>query len=167
MFFITGLPRSRTKWFARYFTAHPRTYCFHELLNRLDTPIQFYDVMERQRGDLWVGNSDCGLGITDFQERWPDAPTVIIERPLEEVSASLSRVGIEVTDDMLEWFMSLLTPLEGLRVPFYDVDNRLEEINDYVGVPFHAHIAEQYKRMRIADETITGRPDALKAWVGG
>lgn len=82
-FFITGLPRSRTAWWA-VFLSHDRSFCYHEAL-LISTPYQ-WKIMFQSLMYPFVGNSDSGLAFfaDEVRECFPDSPIVIIERSPEE-----------------------------------------------------------------------------------
>ena len=136
--FVTGLPRCRTRWFADYLDGYDGVTAYHEALCGLNTKRAFYHKMERPGH---VINSDSGLYITDFQQRWPDAPTVIIERDMADVYASLcelfGRSGLpEPNMTFLAMQKIKIDQLKGLRVAFEDINERLEEITEYLGITY-------------------------------
>jgi hypothetical protein len=141
--FITGLPRSRTYWFAEYFSTCG-VPAVHELLNGCSRQ-DFYTTMEKG-----IINSDCGLPITDFQERFPEAPCVIIHRELVDAHSALSKFCKEIgwRQPYIENLVALqdrLQSLKGLHVEYRDIDERLEEIHQYLtpNVPYCAELADQ------------------------
>jgi len=155
VFFVTGLPRSRTSWFSLYLD------CEHEALNGLQSKQEFYDLMPTIKGD-----SDCGLFLTDFQERW-DAPTVIIRRPVKEVYNSVLPL-MDLPDDMLDILHAVdsrLDDLRGLHVPFDEIDERLEEITNYLGEPYDEARAVRYKAMRVEPMNVFGSINSVEVWL--
>ena len=93
-----------------------------------------------------VGNSDSGLYMTDFQEVYPSAPTVIVERPIDDVFKSLAeflpRMGfVNPPIKVLEVMAEGVSKLKGLRVDFDDINNRLEEIMLYLNIPYDENLA--------------------------
>jgi hypothetical protein len=96
-FLIVGLPRSRTAWIAKAATVHPRSVCYHEPLRWLDRWDDLFTVIWNGRDHAeFVGVSDHGFGFflpEIMQRRAPR--TLIIERPIAEVEASLRHKGIE------------------------------------------------------------------------
>lgn len=152
-FFITGLPRCRTKWFAEYFSGIDGVFCYHEVLNGLRSKEDFYHAMTAPGFDF-IGNSDSGLYITDFADRWPDAPVVIIDRDVNEVFESLTRYFREQgypdpNYDFLLEQKQAVEALGGFRVAYEDINKRLPEIHDYIGIPFDDGYAGQ-----VADENL-------------
>ncbi len=149
MFFIAALPRSRTAWFASYFDGLPGVTCHHELTAQVATRGEFYRAME------WpgcIGNADCSLPLTDFQERWPDAPTVVIHRPIDDVALSLQRLGLyhPGLDSILQHEQGVLAALRGVHIAFDSIDERLEDLHRHlVRAPFDASYAETVKRKNI------------------
>lgn len=94
-FLIVGLPRSRTAWLSTAATAE-RTICFHEPTAWLDRWEDIFDKvwMERASRD-YVGIADHGLGfhLPEIIRR-AGPRTLIVERPIAEVDASLARMGL-------------------------------------------------------------------------
>jgi len=93
-FFITGLPRSRTAWLALAATTD-RSICFHEPLARMQ---EWQDVSHLWANDVYefVAVSDSGLGFHIDHILETSAPrTLIVERPVGEVTASLRAIGID------------------------------------------------------------------------
>lgn len=150
MFFVTGLPRSRTSWFSLYLD------CEHDLLGRV-TRAQFYEQMPRLNG-----LSDSGLMFTDFQDRW-DAPTVIIERDPFTVMQSMAALG-GIPQELMDDGLHRLSKLKGLRVGFHEIDGRLKEITEYLGVRWDAKRAERYKRMTVTPRIEQSEIDVIKEW---
>jgi hypothetical protein len=169
MFFITGLPRSRTKWFSEYFTGLKNVYCYHEALNGCESKDHF-DIRMRAPFAKHVGNSDSGLMITDFQQRFM-APTVIIERDLDEVAESLSKqFGALLFEEgegrkHLEKNKAQLDRLTGLRIPFDEIDERLQEIHEYlVPVPFDEEHAQTLINRRIQVDNLSVNLRSYRIW---
>jgi len=162
--FITGLPRSRTKWFAEYFNSLVTAY--HEPLDGLTDRQQFYDLVQSK-----CLISDSGLYITDFQQRYPDVPTVIIQRDLLQVYSSLCNV----TDNMKELhciFLDLLLKqkkqldkLDGMRVPYSQINEKLEAIHKYLKIPFDQDYADRMIATNIQLSEITGSIKSYQLWV--
>ena len=159
MFFVTGLPRSRTFWMAQYLSMAGAP-CHHEYLAHCTSREQFYNEMEGG-----AGNSDCGLFLTDFQTRWPHARTLVIERPIEEVAASLERLGMQT--DSLPWMKSEISRLKGLRVPYHKINALIRPIHEFLipHVPFNPALAERMARVNLQSELSSPSPLALGVWV--
>jgi len=187
-FFLTGLPRSRTAWLAAYLTNPSKyTYCYHEALNGLRSRDEFTEIMEGPIGGplfggvarhpwIKVGNSDSGLMYTDFQERFPDAPVVIILRPYEDVVNSFRHKGLglnpdepmrELLDTTRQFIdaIVLASPARALAVNYEDIDERLEEICTYINVPYDYHRHQLFKELNIQTKELTGDPESLKLWL--
>ena len=117
-FAITGLPRSRTAWFSAYFTSCG-FLCAHEGMNGCASIAEYQNKMK-----AFEGNSDSGIPLYPFEGKM-----VIIERDKEEVKKSLSRFFDDVHSvDLLQ---ERLDKLDGLRVNFEDINERLQEIHEY------------------------------------
>ncbi len=135
-FCITGLPRSRTKWFSEYFTAcgYP---CAHEGINGCASLDEYDNKMKN-----YDGNSDSGLAFYPF-----DGKTVIIDRDYDQVLRSLYPYFGDVNLILLK---QKINELKGLRIKFEDINNRLKEIHEYcVGSTYNKEIAYRYKKMNI------------------
>lgn len=167
IFFITGLPRSRTKWFADYLSAYPETFCFHEAMCGCRTPDELgmrLKAIHCRR----VGNSDSGLMFSDFQQTFMGARTLIIERDIEEVEQSLTEfAGESDYRPVLELQKSLLHKLHGLRVAFDEVDERLSDIHAYLGIPFDQDIADRFINEKINLENVRVDTASYRMWMGG
>jgi hypothetical protein len=140
--FITGLPRSRTKWFAEYFDGIPGITGYHEPLNGMKTKQDFYNLV-----DNGCIISDSGLFITDFQDRY-DLPTVIIERDIDDVYESLKvyfddQGYPEPSYAFLQQQQAAVDKLSGLRVAYDDIDASMESIHAHLGIPYSPEYAER------------------------
>lgn len=164
MFFIVALPRSRTAWLANFFTSGD-VFCYHEALNGCHSADDFKEKMSLSR--THVGNADCGLPFVPFQKWYPEANTVIIERPVSDVLTSLCKLfpGTDVSA-VVYAAKERMDTLQGLRVPFDEIDERLEEIWDYcVGDGFDQHRSEMLKQMRIETKNLYGDIASYDAFV--
>lgn len=131
-FFITGLPRSRTKWFSEYFT-QAGAPCIHEATG-FCTESDVFSLVE-----AGVGISDTGLWSIDLAEKYPDVPLVVIRRALCDVKEALEAIGLPWHDILL---LALNVPRAALVVDYDDIDDRLEEIHAYcTDRPFNPDLA--------------------------
>ena len=93
VFFIIGLPRSRTCWLANFFT-YGNSFCYHELSKICySKPEKFnllVDTIKNNEAEF-VGISDSGLPIMldSLMIKFPKAKIVVIERDKNEVVESL------------------------------------------------------------------------------
>ena len=161
--FITGLPRSRTKWFAEYFNSLVTAY--HEPLNGMTDKQQFYDLVQSK-----CLISDSGLYITDFQQRYPNVPTVIIERDLLQVYSSLCNV-IDNMEELHSIFLDLLLKqkkqldkLDGMRVPYSQINEKLETIHKYLKIPFDQDHADRMTATNVQVSEITVNIKSIKSY---
>ena len=123
----------------------------------------FYDGMRAQYKR--IGNSDSGLVITDFQTRFPDSKTVIIDRAPADVYASLS----EIFDVSLEGFWAMtkeVDKLKGLRVPFNKLDDEMPVICEYLDIPYDKARHELFKDLNIQTTDLVLRHEAVAIWAG-
>jgi len=135
-FFLTGLVRSRTAWFANYLTFGD-SFCYHD-------PFVFSspkDVIERiQNDDRNCGISDASLVCywEQFRNAFPDAKWVVIERSFDEVVHSASQIvqiNVDALLHMRRELDNLISELSPLRVHFSEIDAPMAmSVADYLGV---------------------------------
>ena len=169
MFFITGLPRSRTKWFADYFSGVHETICWHEAMNGCHSVNDFLWKMTRLPFKH-IGNSDSGLMYTNFQQWFMGAPTVVIERDPEAVLRSLEKKygEHEGMKDVLTDQLRRLENVQGLRIPFNEIDERIQEIHEYlVSVPFDDEYAQEMINQNRQVGNVMVDLASYKMWMGG
>jgi len=84
-FFITGLPRSRTAWWANLMSTG-EAFCTHEPGLTIDEWLTKYRPQETGRWPRYLGNSDGTLLATwrEVQEAFPEAPWLVLLRPKDE-----------------------------------------------------------------------------------
>lgn len=94
VFFIAGLPRSRTAWLANFLT-WGNTCCHHDLWGRVRSIEELRTVFDETPAHN-VGNSDAGnvLHHEALTQEFPEAKWFIVNRPIDEVHASCQRVGL-------------------------------------------------------------------------
>ena len=139
--FITGMPRSRTHWFAEYFSHYCPAY--HEPLNGIKSKKEFYKLVD---GGCIV--SDSGLFITDFESRW-NVPTLVIDRPLIDVQNSLNnyfeRQGLEKpSGELLARQYAEVKKIKGKRVNFSDINEKLKEITNFFGFDYDEDYSNKF-----------------------
>lgn len=173
MFFITGLPRSRTKWFADYFSGLNDTVCWHEAMNGCHSTNDFLWKMTRLPF-THIGNSDSGLMYTNFQQWFMGAPTVVIERDFEDVLESLEHMFGEdfcTEGDMrkvLTTQAEKLKSVQGKRIPFDEINDRIQEIHEYlVSVPFDDEYAQEMINQNLQVNSLTVDLASYQMWMGG
>lgn len=163
-FWIAGLPRSRTAWFAQAMRG-PRSSCFHELTARTRDFAEFKRLWLLCAHDQHRGNSDSACGLHAARILAEIAPrTLIIQRPVAEVVTSLRRFlghplpGVETALESLQHALAIEHPLIK-RVRFADLTDRdaLIEAVEWL-VPGHGETAAaladvnvQVSRARLAE----------------
>ena len=155
-YFVTGLPRSRTAWFAKWLPN-----CLHEGIEGCSTHKEFIDKL----GDK--GDSDSGLMFFPVDRYFPKSPVVIVERDFDEVINSLSNIGLMNNDAYI--FMkvakNMLDKMDGMRVPFDDLP--LQDIWEYlIGTEFNKR--EAYDMGKINIQNVNYSPDwvAFRNFIG-
>jgi hypothetical protein len=133
VFFITGLPRSRTAWLANLLTA-AGSFCFHDAVladGSLDGAVSVMLERLSRRPHESVGDSDSGLLFwADLaRKRFPDSPFVIIERDPSACLASSVRHGFSkgLWSAILQAYWQTRR-LPGVRIVSYDSLSDLSEL---------------------------------------
>ena len=112
-----------------------------------------------------VGNSDCGLIISDFMEKYPTAPLVVIHRQPERVRESLQNIGLEVPLLNLVAYADRLKELPGLHIQYDDINERLPEIHAHcVGTPFDPDWAREAIETVVKQNEIITDPVSVGIW---
>jgi len=161
-FFVIGLPRSRTAWLANFLT-YGDHFCFHEGLNGC------HSISEYKQKIAGCGDSGTGLMMFDMNTLFPDSPVVIIEsNPGRSIDFMLKTYGAYEPSLIYELWQKL-DKIEGLRIRFEDINDRLEEIwTHLIGDGFDKRRADMLIKLNIqmVDPTDFDR-DALNALFGG
>lgn len=154
-FFITGLPRSRTKWFSEYFSQSGAP-CLHDPVGYC-TKEDLYALVESG-----VGISDSGLWITDLVQKYPEVPLVVIQRSVSDSRAALGVIGIQWSNVLLR---ALKAPSRALLVPFEDIDARIEEIHQFcTSAPFRRELADMMKDTVIKQDSFSICEASIVQW---
>mgnify|MGYP003658643839 CR=1 FL=1 len=160
-FWITGLPRSRTAWMSAFLT-NGDVFCHHEFLKDCTSREMFYEAMSVQ--DKRIGNSDTGLVVTDFQTRFPDSKTVIIDRDPVDVYVSLSEIYEGINLDNFWSMVQDISELKGMRVPFDRLDDEMPNICEYLDIPYDKARHELFKILNIQTTDLVLRHETVKVW---
>jgi hypothetical protein len=143
-FFITGLPRSRSAWFANLFTWGD-SICYHDALyddavNSLCWSNSLRSLQSRLLNGT-RGHSDASnlLAWEHFRNWFPDAKWVVVERPLEEVLESSTAIYPNISKERLRAFQAkmeaLISGFSPLVVKFDEITPfKCYEIAEYIGV---------------------------------
>lgn len=159
-FFVTGLPRSRTAWFANYFTSGD-VFCWHEAMNGITSKDEYYARMSDPRYRL-IGNADSGLYLGGYIE---GCPLVVIERDVDEVNDGLKAKGFYGCRDILLEEQAALADMGGLHVDYYDIPKRLGEIHEYcIDTPYDELRGIQLMNMNVQLQSIEPDMVAMKVW---
>ena len=153
-FFVTGLPRSRTAWFSEWLE------CLHEGMEGCYTRTEYINKVKR-------GDSSSALMFFPIKDFFPDSPVLIVERDMNEIISSLSKIGL-FNDDvykMLQESRRRLDKMDGLRVDFHKLD--FEEIwNHLIGSGFDKHRTEIMNDMNIQKVNYKPNVEALQSLIG-
>ena len=140
-FVITGLPRTRTAWFAAYFMGVKDTICYHEasfMGNEMDVPYRN------------IGNSEAGVP-QEWLDEFKPQKIVVVHRPVAEVERSLEIIGQPVKKGFIEALEERNQGIDGLHVDFYDIN--IEKIHDYLGLAGH----DPYRAALFADMNVQSK----------
>ncbi len=125
-FLVLGLPRSRTAWLANFLSYDEMT-CTHEGINGFRTLEEYRNSFTPNMGD-----ANTGLALFKFERYFKDFKKVIIEREADHaIRYSKEMFGLE-SDVAMTTIRDRLKRIQGLHIPFDEIDSRLEEIWDYV-----------------------------------
>jgi hypothetical protein len=123
-FLITGLPRSRTAWFAALCDAVPEATCSHEPCARTSS-WRAAVAAWRRPAPSYIGISDPTLSLhlgVVLAEFWPRV--LWVDRPIGDVEESLRAIGIEnakICRIMLRKASPFLGHVQVRRVAFADL----------------------------------------------
>lgn len=162
-FFVTGLHRSRSAWFANYLS-HAKTFCFHDAWYGLDN-IEDIDFLFRDF--LHAGNSDPANLIFQDQliELYPKAKWVVIDRDFNQCLASSVKAFPDFPESAMDDFRAkmqdLIRKVNPLVVDFEDIRGegikairKIEEVSEYLGCEAHLnrHRTRMLARMNVVIE---------------
>jgi hypothetical protein len=91
-FFITGLPRSRTAWFANLFTTGS-VFCWHDALKEGPLDITLSKARVLMPSVLYFGNSDSAvpLAAREIYKAFPEAKWVFVRRDFDDAYDSFCK----------------------------------------------------------------------------
>ncbi|VAX07955.1 hypothetical protein MNBD_ALPHA03-1277 [hydrothermal vent metagenome] len=142
-FFIIGLPRSRTAWLANFMT-HNGEYCHHEGMNGCRSMEEYKDKIG---GD---GDSNTCMMMFDLKKHFPYRKILIIESDPKKTE----RYIMENLDlDGADWVskaIAQMDKLDGFRVHFDNINNRLRQIWEYLSdAPYDAKRGNMIKNLNV------------------
>lgn len=127
MYFVFGLPRSRTAWLS-VFLSQSGIYCHHEAVNGCYTEQEYRDKIE-----------GCGDSTTGFihcpPEEYEGKPTLIIEKSKSEFSRCIAwsdrTFNADSRKDLINQYDELMG-ITGMRVLQSEIDQKLPDIFEYL-----------------------------------
>lgn len=152
MFFVLGLPRSRTAWLANFLT-YGDSFCYHEGLDGCST------VQEYKQKIQGCGDSSTGLYLLDINKEFPDTKRIIIEpdsKDIERAKKFTETYFPQVPKEWVEYLYYKLMQVDGPRVPFKEINNNLEFIWTYLipDKPFNKKRADQLMNMNVQVQNV-------------
>ena len=165
-FFITGLPRSRTAWFANLFTWGD-SICYHDALHSDPTVGRLVYMLKdvpavcgAKRGHSCASNL---LAWRELDAHFPDAQWVVIERRFDDVLAACSDILPTTRRDALLVMQSqiagIVEHLDPMMVQFESINmTRCYEIAEYLGID----IGPATRVRQLCDMNIQIHPPVLR-----
>ena len=95
-FIVCGYPRSRTKWFSEFLT-YGNSKCLHEPV--FDKQSDLITFLKSQNG---VSDSHLIMSWAELLNQISDLKILLVRRPKHEVKASLNRIGLELSADVMD-----------------------------------------------------------------
>lgn len=157
-FLVLGLPRSRTAWLANFLTYGDIT-CSHEGLNGCTTLPEYVSKFTLNSGD-----SNTGLMLFDFEPYFSDAKIIIIDNAIDGAVSFSKKYYQHDPTDLLIKAKKRLSEIDGLHIPFGDIDRNLQTIWDYVsGYQFNEKRAKTLTNfeIQIRDPYIMDRQSSM------
>lgn len=137
-FVITGLPRSRSAWFAAYFTNGVETCHFEAIGDNIPLGPE-------------EGTADCGyMLVPEWVTALGKHKLVVVHRPASEVLDWW--ITYKQDPNILYEMEKGLDKLPGFHVDFHRINEYLPEIHDYLNIPYDKERAELYCRLNIQAE---------------
>ena len=133
LFFITGLPRSRTAWFSAFMTASGYP-CIHDGMNGCKGIKEYSEKINHV--------SDSNTGLVFISNPYPDRPTLIIHRKgrLDSIE------GMKEATDALH-------NINGMHIDFNDINDNISAIFTYLtGKDIDMNIFNIFKTLNITDD---------------
>jgi len=125
-FLVLGLPRSRTAWLSNFLT-YGDISCTHEGLDGCISLEQY-----KSQFSLNSGDSNTGLAMFDFESHFTDFKKIIIEGSIEPAVTFSKRYFKHDSTDVMLKVKKRLSLIDGLHVPFHEINSNLENIWNYV-----------------------------------
>lgn len=152
MYFIFGLPRSRTTWLTAFLSS-VIVPCYHE------KSIEFSSLEKLK--DFMVANH-CGMCDTALAVHWrwlrvhvPYAKILVVQRPYQECLNALSNIGMPGESKLMQGVRDSIEDIKietDIPVVSYDTLNQervVRNICNYLEVPFSASRFTEFSEMMI------------------
>jgi len=142
-FFVLGLPRSRTAWFANFLT-HDNNFCFHEAINGCRSIAEY----RKKLGDN--GDSSTGMALFNMNKMFPDSPILIIERDPKAAIEFCYKTYGEYDPRAIYYLRDHLDNIKGMRVHYDDINANLKNIWEYlIGDGFNQERADMLCKLNV------------------
>ncbi len=107
-FLVFSLPRSRSAWLSNLLT-YDGAFCGHELMAEFPTPEALSQALTSSEM-VFFGNADTSqsLHFERLVELMPEAKMVAIMRPVEEVMASVEKLGLPCSRERMQPFVEAM-----------------------------------------------------------
>ena len=136
--FVLALPRSRTAWLSVFLDCH------HEGFNNCRSLKEYKNKVKNS------GDCSTALVLFDMKKLFPNSRIVVIHNTIDSAVNFYNRVYGKDTTKLLKIMKQSLFSVKGLHIDFEDIDNRLEDIWQYLKKqPFDSSRAERLKLLNI------------------
>jgi|TARA_R110002167_G_scaffold124945_4_gene304713 hypothetical protein len=126
------------------FLSYDGAFCHHEGLVGCRTMTEY-----REKVGAFGDSSTVGM-LLNYEETYPDAPVLIIERGTEAAIDFGSRVLQADVSAEMQFLKEKMDKIEGMRVDFDRIDDKLEDIWDYlIGTPYDGQRGSQLSKMNV------------------
>lgn len=130
LFFITGLPRSRTAWFSAFMTASGYP-CLHDAMNECKANKEYKEKIKNI--------SDSNTGLFAINNPYPERSTLVIHRSGRHTNAKEAEES--------------LYNMNGMHVNFDDINDKISDIFTYLtGKDIDISIYNIFKSLNITDD---------------
>lgn len=147
-FLVLGLPRSRTAWLSNFLTYGDRSLCYHDLSRKCNTLDDFYGYTSKPFE--YVGVSDTALHMYPWFDSIADKSRIlVIKRDVSDsINSSLNLLQDYNKYDIINNILynnyvlsSIIDKYKPLVIDFNDIDNRLEDIWNYLlpNIPYNRY----------------------------
>lgn len=161
MFFITGLPRSRTAWLAAFMTASGYP-CKHEAMNNCKS------IEEYKKEIKYCSDSNTAIGSIKLHSIYPERNVLVIHKDIN--MESFVKYGVDnygaLEKNLIEWADGVeknLRTIDGLHINLSEIDERMPDIFKFLtGDEINNDIFNLFKQLSVESKEEMNRELALE-----